>query len=450
MKNGSVKLEYLRPRAWQKIYKWHLGQVPDTDSSKKSAIFVVHGMGMQAWAETSAILRSGVENALDSKLIKRTSDEVLPAPFIQDGFWADYDDLTESFKDEVPRFQKTQLNFFKQLWKSRSISRSRTFAWFLWQLVRLVFDPRIVSKVFPLGWFIYIMLLFVVPPILLIIYLFVPSVMSNILNDVRLYCSPRGMIERAIVQRIDFRVGEALLRMMGLNWDFRKIKENNDADKNGKKYIIDGNPVEFDRVFWVSHSLGTVISYNVMSDLFNRANELAKSGDQEQKDGVNKFWASLQRFITMGSPLDKIAVLFGNKVLRRWPHSLFDKMEKEEILADGEKLKRRIWINYYHFLDPVSGALTTKFISGNNRKLDNYHLKRFFYIPGLAHTAYWKDKTILSYLLSRFYGKNHVVFIRENSWPATTLTLMAVLGYLIWLAIILLPIVILLLVLGVF
>ncbi len=445
IKDRKNNMYEYRPRAWEKVFRWHLGQVENSDPSKKSAIYVVHGMGKQAWAETSAVLRAGIEDALETPQVILKTFEILPAPFIQDGFWADYDDLEKSFPEEWNRLEESKHSFFNMLWKSRSISSIRTFRWFFGQLIRLVFDPKVFKEVSLLAWFIYLMMLVIVPSLFLIIFLFLPSVMSSILNDVRLYCSPKGIIERAIVQRIDCRVGASLLKLMGMDWDFRKLKIYD-------QYKVDGKPITFDRVFFVAHSLGTVVSYNVMSDLFSRADELAINGDEEQKEGVKRFWESLERFVTLGSPLDKIAVLFGNKVLRKWPDRMFDP-ENEKNIKLNERLKHFLpnwWINYYHFLDPVSGALSHDYICPKNQMPNNHHLRKFSYLPGLAHVKYWKDKTVLGYLLSRFFGKTRIEFPRKESMSATTLTWFAIAGYFIWFCIILVPVALVLWSLSVF
>ncbi|HKZ42125.1 MAG TPA: hypothetical protein VJ044_14265, partial [Candidatus Hodarchaeales archaeon] len=60
------------------------------------AVFVVHGMGMQRWAETAVELRSGFEDALEAIFkwqdanAKRPEARKIPAPYIHEGFWADY------------------------------------------------------------------------------------------------------------------------------------------------------------------------------------------------------------------------------------------------------------------------------------------------------------------------------------------------------------------------
>ena len=416
---------YKRPRAWEKVYQWHLGQVPDSDPSKESTIFVVHGMGKQSWAETSATLRANMEDALEA-MLKNKTWENLPAPFIQEGYWANYDNLKKSFKNEWARLEDTKHPFFQKLWNSRSISKIRTFAWSLGQSSRLVLDVRVLFKA-PFAYIIYCLLAFAAPPLFAIIFLLFPSVMAEVLNDVRIYCSPRGMVERAIVQRIDYRVGEAFLKLIGLNWEFRPLKDK-------EKYKVDHQPVEFKRVFWVAHSLGSVISYNVLSDIFALADDLAQNGDEEQKESVIKFWDSLQRFITIGSPLDKIAVLFGKKVMRPWPARMFlvDEEKKRTTNSGFKNFLPNWWINYYHFLDPVSGALSNETICPANQMPNNYHLKNLFRLPGLAHIAYWKDKTFLSYLLSRFFGKERVQHKRRKPFPAFVLLLIPFTAYLTW------------------
>jgi len=424
--NKVSQATYKRPRAWEKVYQWHIGQVPDSDPSKKSAIFVVHGMGKQSWAETAAELRANMEETLEKMLLKNNNWENLPASFIQEGYWANYDNFKENFGDDWNRLEETNHPFFQKLWNSRSISKIRTFAWSIGQSSRLVLDVRVLFKA-PFAYIIYCLLAFAAPPLFAIIFIFFPSIMAEVLNDVRIYCSPRGMVERAIIQRIDYRVGETFLKLIGLDWNFRKLDDD-------EKYKIDGQPYEFNKVFWVAHSLGSVISYNVLSDIFARADDLAQNGDEEQKEGVNKFWDSLQRFITIGSPLDKIAVLFGNNVLRPWPRRMFliDEEKKRTANSGFKNFLQNWWINYYHFLDPVSGALSNDLICPANQRPNNYHLKNLFRLPGLAHVAYWKDKTFLSYLLSRFFGKERVQHKRRKPFPAIVLMLIPFTAYLTW------------------
>ena len=95
------------------------------------------------------------------------------------------------------------------------------------------------------------------------------------------------------------------------------------------------------------------------------------------------------------------------------------------------------WVNFYHVLDPVSGALSNNLICPETQMPNNYHLRRIPRIPGLAHNAYWKDKTFLRYLLSRFFGIDRVNYQRNKPFKKFSLILIALMAYLTWLAIIL-------------
>jgi hypothetical protein len=434
----SLSDRYLRPRAYDDaVYEWQLGRVPPTikmtgkkveNPAFKHAIFVVHGMGMQAWTETAATLHSGFEDALEDIQKKLTSPplsaEETPPPFIQEGFWADYDSLEHSFPEDWRRMEKGHKTFFSKLFKKRLLSPVRTFFWFFWQQLKLV-NPAIIWRLNFFAWLLYLPLQVVSFTTLAVLLFRFPKVLAQVLGDVRLYVAPKGIIERAIVQRIDKRVGAGFLRTIGLDWDFKPLRSR-------EKLKCKGKPIEFDWIVWVAHSLGTVISYNVLSDLFQRASEVERDGTPLQKKGVAKFRKALRRFVTLGSPLDKIAFMFGKDVLRPWPDvprtSLLDAAET----IDGQK---DWWINFYHVLDPVSGALSNQLICGGVPPT-NYHIG-LLKIPGLAHTSYWRDSETLRYLLSRVYGKEVLPLPPPKPFSALALTFIALGGYLVWLALIL-------------
>jgi hypothetical protein len=182
----------------------------------------------------------------------------------------------------------------------------------------------------------------------------------------------------------------------------------------------------------VAHSLGTVISYNVLSDLFQRASEVEREGTSQQKKGVVKFRRALRRFVTLGSPLDKIAFMFGKDVLRPWPNVPRTSLLEGAETIDGE---RDWWINFYHVLDPVSGALSNQLICGAVPPA-NYHIG-LLKIPGLAHISYWRDSETLQFLLSRVYGKEALPVPPQKPYSARALTFIALGGYIIWLGLIL-------------
>ena len=138
-KKKTEPIDYTARAYEEGKFKWHYGQLDEDDPIKNKAIFVVHGMGQQTWAETAANLRVHVEDVLEGMKAKR----ILPAPFIQEGYWADYDDIEKTFPEEWEKLETTKKHFFKSVWLSRSISSIRTFAWFIKQLFRLFFNKEV-------------------------------------------------------------------------------------------------------------------------------------------------------------------------------------------------------------------------------------------------------------------------------------------------------------------
>jgi len=250
-----------------------------------------------------------------------------------------------------------------------------------------------------------------------------PKIFAESLADVRIYCEPQGSVEYAMVQRIDRVVGERFLRLLGLDWDFNELPA-------AKKLRISGTAHEFDYVTWIAHSLGSIISYNVVSDILHRVKEketLLKEKSTTRQEKLNeadiilqhnleRVKTGLHRFYTIGSPLFYIYILFPG-VLRPWEID-----SKEEI----EKSNKSWWINFFHAWDPVSTRLTQiakkdetalekPLIKRDLQKRDN-ELHRYFAIaedrhsdllriPGKAHVDYWGDTNILKYIISRTYGK---------------------------------------------
>jgi hypothetical protein len=446
---------YTRPRAYlYDFYQWQ--PLPKTihyrgeelqSPLRTDAVFLVHGIGSQRRTETAVSLRSGFEDALveifkwqDKEREKPNTEDFfradpreLPPPFIYEGYWAEYTDVEKTFPEVWKTLTPGEEAFFVGLWKHRTSDLKATLWWFLRQQLRLLNPFRYKLKQLP-AWILYWPLQIVSLAALIVAAVRYRRVVTELLSDVRLYIAPRGLVERAIVQRVDRRVGEDFLKMIGLTWDFRLISKKDD------KIIHDKKPITFERITWVAHSLGTVISYNVLSDLFARATEIEKSGDTAQKRGAKRFRQSLRRFITLGSPLDKVGFLFGEDALRPWT-------EEDRICfwdhTQVEDVKKRIankedvidwWVNFYHVFDPVSGALSNSTVCGS-RPPRNFHAS-FWRIPGLAHLAYWSDSFPLRYILGRIYGSALLKdgpFDRQNP---TLLTLYAVVGYVVWAGII--------------
>lgn len=450
-----------RPLAFEEgNFPWNMQRVPDTmpdgktpHPSRSRGIFVVHGMGRQHWTETAAHLRAGFEDAFEDIAawqrddLKRSGSDTqtpLPPPFIYEGYWADYDDVEATFPKDWKGFNMRERTFFGNLWKQRVVSGARTVGWIFKQQVSLLVLPGVHLRARVL----YVPLQFVSTATLLLAWFRFPEAITGYANDVRLYLEPRGFVERAIAQRIDERVASSFLKMIGLDQEFRKLPRHQLIDAGGEH-------LAFKRVVWVAHSLGTVISYNVISALLQKADKLKCTGDAEQRKGVKLFRKALCRFITMGSPLDKVAFLFKEKSLRPWPIAGIPANTGKPGETTGEstrkprraqfiggetpagKVKKRTetewWINFYHVLDPVSGTLENPFICGDQPPL-NIHI-RSGVIPGLAHVGYWRDASTLRFILGRTYGKDFLWDKEYRPWRLGVLRALATAGYFVWAAI---------------
>jgi hypothetical protein len=157
---------------------------------------------------------------------------------------------------------------------------------------------------------------------------------------------------------------------------------------------------------------------------------------------VAKFRKSFRRFVTFGSPLDKIAFLFGNKTLRPWTvedrlcfwdHNHQSRPERSRGTQFADHKWHDWWINFYHVLDPVSGSLSNRTITCG-KPPRNLHMN-LLKVPGFAHTAYWSDRTTLRYILGRVYGKEYLPDKEYKPYRPWVLTLVAMVGYVVWLAI---------------
>jgi hypothetical protein len=439
------------PRAFESdAFEWNLGRVParceiggqsSPHPGRCCAIFVVHGMGEQQWTETAAGLRVGFENALEAieawQQAHRSGApadvrKLMPPPFVFDGFWGDYADLERTFPEDWRRFNERERRFFSRLWQLRTMSLFATLWWLIRQQLRLL-SPGVVRDVGLAQWLLYWPLQVLWFGAFAYLAVRHPRILTRVVADVRLYASPRGVAERAIVQRIDYRVGEKFLQTIGLDWEFRALPRARHIRAGHERFT-------FEHVIWVAHSLGTVISYNVLSDLFHRAAHLERHGDDEQQLGVKVFRKSLLRFVTLGSPLNKFAYLFP-RAIRPWPEG-----SRQHLVASGEQQdesrrrqaleSREWWINFYHVLDPVSAPLTHKLICGTKPPF-NFHAdwaNPAALIPGVAHLSYWRDVDTLRFILSRLYGRLALPDRSHVPHSPAALRVYSALGYLTWVA----------------
>jgi hypothetical protein len=128
-----------------------------------------------------------------------------------------------------------------------------------------------------------------------------------------------------------------------------------------------------------------------------------------------------------------VAYLFGTKTLRPWPAdgrvSLLDGGEKFDEQNQAER--REWWFNFYHFGDPVSGALSDSLLCGEDPPT-NVHIEKW-HVPGFSHTSYWRDLTTLRFILTRAYGTDTLPDRKFERQDPEELARLALYGNVIWL-----------------
>ncbi len=188
------------------------------------------------------------------------------------------------------------------------------------------------------------------------------------------------------------------------------LKQKADPDDSASAYA-------YDQVYVAAHSLGSVIAYDTINLLLDRARTADANTAQVQASDLKR----LRGMVTFGSPLNKIFYFFreqtdpraalrnqtldllnGFRVLPGLKESVggdlkFQAVTNTQWLDAEEQLAHGFrWINAYSIEDPVSGRLIFFDLEEvNNQKEYNW------YPPIAAHLSYWKDP--------KFYG-----FVRER------------------------------------
>ena len=431
-----------RPFAYDKPVQWcfELMKASPNDAVserrildyRKRAIFVVHGIGSHQRDTTAVFLREGFEDALDNLHKKGIEEEIddpsfenLPSTYIKEGYWGDYGEFEQCFPDLWEKMSDTSQNYFKVLWKSRTESVIGTAGWFAKQALKLIcrahkFDA---TKCWPIRILIYFPRLLIILGIVLLIWvtllilLVIPTFHQFIihyLGDVRLYLEPKGSIEHAIVQRIDQKVRDDFLRLLGVDSEFEPLPDTTiwgDEVNSGLHRLRIGDKFHrFDEVTWVAHSLGTVVSYNVISELLYKCQRIRHlpdfAQDVELIEKVERVEKGLGRFYTLGSPLQMIKVLFP-KVLKDWPKNYANDLDHYR-----ESTRKWKWVNFRHICDPISGYLK------DFPNVQDCQTKLNWAWPGLAHIRYWHTDSICEYILAQAQPSLlKVPNISKPKWP---------------------------------
>jgi hypothetical protein len=154
--------------------------------------------------------------------------------------------------------------------------------------------------------------------------------------------------------------------------------------------VADRRQVPYDDVVIVGHSLGSVISY----DLLNRS----INWDEVENDFEYKVVERTKRLITFGSPLDKTAFLFRTQVSSA--RSLREALaaRQQPLILDYQKfrpLKTFRWVNIFSPADIISGSLDyydVEGLAGYNGIVNVKDPEAT--TPLLAHVQYWNNSEL--------------------------------------------------------
>lgn len=154
----------------------------------------------------------------------------------------------------------------------------------------------------------------------------------------------------------------------------------------------------YDEIVLVGHSLGSVISYDLLNELI--------VWDQKACNGHQTVVARTRRFITFGSPLDKTAFLFRTQISpdHHYREALAC-LQQPLILTYVVRPTQFRWYNLYSAADIISGNLAYydyPLITPSNPviNLPDPHA----WIPLMAHIQYWTGNLLASLLKDALLG----------------------------------------------
>lgn len=174
----------------------------------------------------------------------------------------------------------------------------------------------------------------------------------------------------------------------------------------------------FDQVFVAGHSLGSVIAYDTINALLNRARTESTDPNQIRAADLGR----LRGLATFGSPLNKtyyffreqndprqalrgqtLDLLHGFRLLPNLQESAkewrFEPVtDTGWVLADWQLSHNFRWINAYSIEDPVSGRLLFYDLGDQNNQ-QGFNL----YMPFIAHLSYWQDSNFYKFVRSRLF-----------------------------------------------
>ena len=138
------------------------------------------------------------------------------------------------------------------------------------------------------------------------------------------------------------------------------------------------------------HSLGSVVAYDCLNTLVQR--DIAKAA--ALRVGIA---ARISTLITFGSPLDKVAFIFGTKITgRRIREALAGGVQP---LIVNYEYRPAAWVNIYARGDIIAGALEyydnpDETVEGGAKRVENLVDREAGWFPPSAHTGYWEHRVL--------------------------------------------------------
>lgn len=169
----------------------------------------------------------------------------------------------------------------------------------------------------------------------------------------------------------------------------------------------------YSKVVVVGHSLGSVVAYDTLNAIINQ---------DTLDNGVRRVIDRTEAFITLGSPLDKIAFLFRQKAKDAFTRDILAAAYQPMILDYANRPKW--WVNVFCKKDVISGSLEyyddPRCANTEQHTVRNYSdpCTWKWRDPVSAHTNYWKRQPAKAFLYLAVIGSMDALgkcALRHNS-----------------------------------
>ncbi len=184
------------------------------------------------------------------------------------------------------------------------------------------------------------------------------------------------------------------------------------------------SPERYERIVLAGHSLGSVISYDLLNRLLDEVRAPYGTGPEGPTTGklTAQELERVQALITFGSPLDKIYYFFRTEVpadqairaqILSFLHG-FRRAASGRVYGPYRFTKYDIpdpspgfkWINIWSNADPLSGHLDFYDVAGrgaSNPSAGQYERPYPWYRWGIAHLMYWRDPGFYKIIIEEIF-----------------------------------------------